>query len=195
MGLDMYLERCKNVVFPYVNADIRGLKESEDENDKRLLEFLKPYIRQRGSDIFQWESLSEEVAYWRKANQIHKWFVDNIQGGEDDCGCYNVSKNQLKELLGICEEINEKAIMQKGKVVNGQRLENDEWVNIYEDGYNIINPEICEELLPTSSGFFFGNTEYNQWYMYDIQQTIEQLKRVIAETDWETETVYYQSSW
>lgn len=195
MGLDMYLERCKKVVFPYINTDLDGLRESEDKNAKRLLEFLKPYIRKRGSDVFQWESLSEEVAYWRKANQIHKWFVDNIQNGEDDCGCYNVSKDQLEELLGICEEINEKAIMQKGRVVNGQTVKDGEWVNIYEDGYNIINPEICEELLPTCRGFFFGGTAYDQWYMDDIQRTIEQLKKIIAETDWETETVYYQSSW
>ena len=25
-------------------------------------------------------------AYWRKANQIHAWFVDNVQQGNDDCG-------------------------------------------------------------------------------------------------------------
>lgn len=194
MGLDMYLERCKSVVFPYINKDIEELKESEKEDDKRLLEFLKPYIRKRGKYI-QWDSISEEVAYWRKANQIHKWFVDNIQDGEDDCDAYEVSKEQLEELLGICKEINDSIILQKGKVVNGQKVEDGKRVNIYEDGYKIANPEICEELLPTCSGFFFGGTEYNQWYMDDIQSTIEQLEKVIEETDWETETVYYQSSW
>ena len=194
MGLDMYLERCKKVVFPYVNKDIEELKESEDENDKILLEFLKPYIRKRGKYI-QWDSLGEEVAYWRKANQIHKWFVENVQGGEDDCRHYAVHKEQLEDLLDICKQIEEKAVMQKGKVVNGQTVKDGEWVNIYEDGYNIINPEICEELLPTQSGFFFGSTAYDQYYMDDIRSTIEQLEEVIAETDWETETVYYRASW
>lgn len=194
MGLDMYLERCKNVVFPYVNKDIEELKESEKEDDKRLLEFLKPYIRKRGKYV-QWDSISEEVAYWRKANQIHAWFVENVQGGEDDCGAYKVDKEQLEDLLDICKQIEENAVMKKGKVVNGQTVKDGEWVNIYEDGYNIINPEICEELLPTCSGFFFGSTEYDQWYMDDITSTIEQLEKVIEETDWETETVYYQASW
>lgn len=194
MGLDMYLERCKNVVFPYVNKDIEDLKESENEDDKRLLEFLKPYIRKRGKYI-QWDSLSEEVAYWRKANQIHRWFVENVQDGEDDCGAYKVDKEELEELLNICKEIEEGAVMKKGQVVNGQTVKDGEWVNIYEDGYNIINPEICEELLPTQGGFFFGSTAYDQWYMDDIISTIEILEKVIAETDWETETVYYQSSW
>ncbi len=29
--------------------------------------------------------IQEEVAYWRKANAIHKWFVENVQDGQDDC--------------------------------------------------------------------------------------------------------------
>ena len=27
-----------------------------------------------------------QIASWRKANAIHKWFVDNVQDGVDDCG-------------------------------------------------------------------------------------------------------------
>ena len=44
------------------------------------------------------ESLTIEVGYWRKANHIHKWFVDNCQDGRDDCGHYHVSCEQLKDL-------------------------------------------------------------------------------------------------
>ena len=40
-------------------------------------------------------------AYWRKANQIHKWFVDNVQGGVDDCGDYYVSHAKLQALLDL----------------------------------------------------------------------------------------------
>lgn len=43
-------------------------------------------------------------AYWRKANQIHKWFVDNVQNGEDDCGDYYVSHEKLKELRETCRK-------------------------------------------------------------------------------------------
>ncbi len=37
-----------------------------------------------------------EVGYWRKANQIHNWFVKNVQGGVDDCGYYGVTKEKLE---------------------------------------------------------------------------------------------------
>ena len=45
------------------------------------------------------------VGYWRKANHIHKWFVDNVQDGEDDCREYDVSIEQLHELRNICFDI------------------------------------------------------------------------------------------
>jgi hypothetical protein len=36
--------------------------------------------------------------YWRKANQIHGWFVKNVQNDNDDCGLYEVSIGQIKKL-------------------------------------------------------------------------------------------------
>ena len=48
-------------------------------------------------------SVEVTCAYWRKANQIHKWFVDNIQGGNDNCGEYYVSQDKLIELLALCK--------------------------------------------------------------------------------------------
>ena len=52
-----------------------------------------------------WEDDGEEVGYWRKANQIHKWFVDNVQDGVDDCGDYKVTKEQLIELHNRCNQV------------------------------------------------------------------------------------------
>jgi hypothetical protein len=49
--------------------------------------------------------LKVEVAYWRKVNAVHKWFVDNVQDGEDDCHEYGVPREKLQELLDICKLI------------------------------------------------------------------------------------------
>jgi len=51
------------------------------------------------------EEITESAMYWRKANHIHKWFVENVQNGEDDCGTYPVSLDQLKDLRDLCEEV------------------------------------------------------------------------------------------
>ena len=49
--------------------------------------------------------ISVELGYWRKANQIHKWFVDNIQNGVDNCASYYVSPEALKDLKKLCEQV------------------------------------------------------------------------------------------
>jgi hypothetical protein len=57
--------------------------------------------------VQDWGSLSVSVQamYWRKVNAIHGWFVRNVQDGEDDCGSYEVSREQLAELRTACERV------------------------------------------------------------------------------------------
>lgn len=48
---------------------------------------------------------AKEIGYWRKANAIHKWFVKNVQKGEDDCRAYFVTTEQLEELLNLVNQV------------------------------------------------------------------------------------------
>lgn len=67
----------------------------------------------------------------------------------------------------------------------------------------ITNQEVAEELLPTQSGFFFGSTDYDEWYLEGIKECKDQLDEAIA--DYEAEIAngvseyaidyYYQASW
>ena len=55
------------------------------------------------------------------------------------------------------------------------------------------NRERAAELLPTASGFFFGNTDYDEWYFQDIETTIQIIDDCLAlPASWEFE---YRSSW
>ncbi len=51
------------------------------------------------------KEVTVELMYWRKANAIHKWFVENIQEGEDNCGNYPVTEEKLHELHTIVCEV------------------------------------------------------------------------------------------
>ena len=52
----------------------------------------------------------------------------------------------------------------------------------------------AQELLPTQSGFFFGSTEYDEWYFDDVKDCLEQMRKFLA--DWEDgETAYVIFSW
>jgi len=57
----------------------------------------------------------------------------------------------------------------------------------------LANKSKAEELLPTQDGFFFGDTEYDQWYYSDLTDTVEILENCLKmDDDWE---FYYDSSW
>lgn len=45
------------------------------------------------------------IGYWRKANQIHGWFVDNVQGGKDECQQSYVEREQLENLRELCFQV------------------------------------------------------------------------------------------
>lgn len=51
------------------------------------------------------KEVTAEIMYWRKANAIHKWFVDNVQDGVDECQKSYVSKEELKNILETCKAV------------------------------------------------------------------------------------------
>ena len=190
MGLDMYLERCDRRAYGFKSIDVYEVKV----NNPNLYNDLKPYLHERGI-YHKWESLFEEVGYWRKANAIHRWFVENVQNDIDDCDRYEVDKEQLEALLSICLEIKNSVRMERGLVRNGEKFVDGEWEPIMEEGEYMINSEVARDLLPTQEGFFFGGTEYDQWYMQDIIDTIDIITKVLETTDFDREMITYCSSW
>lgn len=43
----------------------------------------------------------------------------------------------------------------------------------------LLEPAIAQDVLPTQSGFFFGSTDIDEWYMQDLKSTIEIIDGVI----------------
>jgi hypothetical protein len=134
----------------------------------------------------------EEVGYWRKANQVHAWFVKNVQNGIDECQESKVTREQLQELLAICKKIKAESIMVSGILVNGYSYENGKKIENNQVGNIIFNPAIADELLPTQSGFFFGGADYDEYYMQDIDSTIEILTKTL---EYEDDEFIYRASW
>lgn len=141
-------------------------------------------------------NVSYTVAYWRKANHIHKWFVDNLQNGEDNCQRSYVSREKLNELLSVCHEVVKNSELIAGHYAAGRKYTPETgWEDIYEEGQVIARPEVVAELLPTQEGFFFGGTGYDQWYLEVVKNTISQLEDVLAEYQDKDVDFYYQASW
>lgn len=136
-----------------------------------------------------------QIGYWRKANQIHNWFVANVQKGIDNCGYYRVSCKQIQQLKEACERVVKTANLVPGEICVGYHYENGERVPIIEQGEVIINANEIAAILPTTHGFFFGHTEYDEWYLSQVRETIEILERALNETNFEEEYLVYTSSW
>ena len=107
MGLDMYLRAKK-----YVNkVDWKVLHDNpllDYSSPEAILPEFQSIVETAGLSDLATDVQGTEVAvvcgYWRKSNQIHNWFVNNVQKGVDDCGEYYVSKDKLTELREACRK-------------------------------------------------------------------------------------------
>jgi len=159
MGLDMYLT---------AERYLWGSGDNTDKDVKAAIQKMMPETA--GMEV---KTVSIEAMYWRKANAIHKWFVDTLQEGVDECQTTRLEWDSLVQLRALCQSV-------------------------------LADHSIAPDVLPAGGGFFFGNTEYDEWYFDTLERTVEGIDRIenqlVAETDrsgvpysqWEFK---YQSSW
>ena len=77
MGLDMFLYIKQNEYRSnYVNEGKLELKYPKD---------ITEFIPDPDCELSISRETSYQIGYWRKANHIHKWFVDTCANGVDDC--------------------------------------------------------------------------------------------------------------
>lgn len=158
MGLDMYLDRDVYPSFDYYPS-------SWDKEQGLRLSALPANVFPADVDG-RIEKVTLRIAYWRKANAVHGWFVRNCAGGVDECQRIDVSAEELIELREIA-----------------QRLLDAWGTDEFED--------LADATLPPTTGFFFGRYEYDDWYRQDLLETVEQLKDVQPDEY----GYYYQASW
>ncbi len=151
MGLDMYLT-AKRYLSKY------------NPEDAKLRELVSAIDFGFSGEV---EQVSFEAMYWRKANAIHRWFVNEIQDGVDNCAEYNVGEESLAKLRDICKQV-------------------------------LADPSQADVLLPPQSGFFFGCTEVDEWYLEQLKYTVERLTEILElpeVKDGRNINFYYSSSW
>ena len=150
MGLDMYLT-ARRSFWDYQDEGVGAARV------QALFDELPDDIETSGT------SVSVQFGYWRKANAIHNWFVQNVQGGEDNCQESWLSPDDMQKLLDTVNKV-------------------------------LADTSLVPTLLPTTSGFFFGGTEYDEWYWRNLEYTKRVLEKALdpAMDKW---SFYYQASW
>jgi len=167
MGLDMYLEIRKH----FSGYEFRG-EEEKAAIYKEIIEAAR--MEDLASKESPYTTVSATAVYWRKANAIHKWFVDTLAGGVDECQEIHVPLEKLKELRETCFE----AL----SIPAGMDF-----------------ADHADSVLPATSGFFFGSTDYDEWYVQDLEYTMDSIDRLVESLpddgegwDW---SLVYRASW
>lgn len=176
MGLDMYV----NIRHKDTQSKLDAHEAWENKYSYEEYELLTDEQREeyRNSEPeFDEDMYGNELMYWRKANQIHNWFVKNCQNGVDDCGRYVITVSDLKKLKELCEKI---LMMTEIKQEERPTYPNgwfSEPVYVIQDVRLLTDEGVkfASEHLPSRSGFFFGNTDYDDNYVWALENTIEQI--------------------
>ena len=124
MGLDMYLSRNLKQ-----NGNVLKITPQDEFNNDAFAKLLK-HATQSNEPYLQ-PNISVNIAYWRKANAIHQWFISHCADDVDHCQDIAVDIEDLHELKDTCERI--------------LKAPND--------------IKLMERLLPPQEGFFFGDTD------------------------------------
>jgi hypothetical protein len=169
MGLDQYLNVSQSESNWNFEVNTRG------DNDKyyKILDIMgldKARLEDHPSIKIEYTAI-----YWRKANQIHGWFVNTLGEGVDECQEIYVSREALVQLQSEC-----------AKLLSAKAVLDDEAMK-----------ELAMEVLPPMGGFFFGGYEIDEWYWGDIQHTYDSLTELLDEIpigSW-NHHITYQASW
>ena len=161
MGLDMYLSARK-----YFSKNDYSDRENIKINPEfDIIASIAPKDLTKYSQ-FSGISVSYPIGYWRKANAIHGWFVNELAGGVDECQEIPVPREKLVELRNLCNA----AVSQPAMA--------------------------GDILPPTQGFFFGGYEidEYYMQDLKDTVTMIDHVLSTIPEDNWEWE-IYYQASW
>lgn len=166
MGLDMYLNVSERIESHDYSKGYSETTRTENPKYNTIVETVGMKVR---DNIAASVTVEYTAIYWRKANQIHNWFVSTLANGIDECQRIPVPRDNLVALHDRC-----------GVLLDTR------------------SNELAVDLLPPTSGFFFGSTDIDEWYWQDVEETHKQLTELLDEITEENKWNYsieYQASW
>lgn len=164
-----------------------GVPESELP-DKYTIEYYRQFLTKKsiyveGIGQQTCDSIFEQLARIVKANQIFNWFIKNVMGNNVDQEYYEVTENNLKNLLEVCNKVRDGFTF----------VRTDDY---YGDEYE-VDVKVASELLPfmEERGYFFGPSNYGRVYVKQVVELIDVINQILETTDFEKETVYFNAIW
>lgn len=179
MGLDIYFEK-KNKSYDaekavklekqIANLDKKYNAAKTEEQKKKIMDKLSPLFDEQKNNI---EYI--EVLYFRKVNFLLPFF-----NYEDNCSVIQITKEQVEELIKRCNQVLDFYIE---LTMDDKELDEFELYNNVKD------------ILPTQAGFFFGNTDYNEYYIESVKYVKNDFEDLLNSFDFENEELVMSCWW
>ena len=112
-----------------------------------------------------YKSLYSEAAYFRKVNFLLPYF-----GYEENLSEIVISRCEVEELVDDCK-----------RVLAAKDTDEAE--------------SVADELLPTEEGFFFGNTDYDNWYFNDVREVADKFAEILDTFDFDKNELVMSCWW
>lgn len=129
------------------------------------LKTFSDYIYDRNFKSVQTET-SYQIGYFRKFNALHSYIVKTFADGVDNCQDIILYKEDVEQIKKVLDDVLEANTEEKAK-----------------------------ELLPTQSGFFFGGTDYDEFYFEDVKDAADLMQSFLDNFDFEKYQLVYRASW
>lgn len=111
--------------------------------------------------------ISYQIGYFRKFNALHSYIVKTFANGVDDCQDIILYKEDVEQIKKVLDEV----------------------LNAHQQ------VEKAKELLPTQSGFFFGGTDYDEYYFEEAKVAADLMQKLLDNFDFENYQLIYEASW
>jgi hypothetical protein len=211
MGLDIYGHLYKKTRTRNEGENLRDyISELEEQADKTSMKEAKAAIKKGIADMKKAE----------KENKLFPFVFHDFDYTMKLYFPYDFQRNGLKEATDIktveewAKNINWKTYYKPSdfyfRKVNciyayfQDRLEEEvcevtkeDVIDIKERATKILaahNQETAQELLPTQAGFFFGSTDYDEWYYYDMKEILKEFGELLMR--WKEDDIcFVMMSW
>ena len=205
MGLDVYFYKKKDVRYPgdklqtpefyhrYANDEARM------EMTKLVEELIVKVVNHKGD--FNWEFMHEQIIPLLRL-KYDDWllnYIDPKKGAEEIIRwLFSVhfwrgrimESAYFRKVNFICRYFSEK-LVDESCIVTKAEIE-----DIIERCKKVLaDHSLAKELLPTCDGFFFGSTDYDNWYFKDVEDCQKQMEKLLEDYDETTDVIWVDMSW
>ena len=129
------------------------------------LKTFSDYIYDRNFKSVQTET-RYQIGYFRKFNALHSYIVKTFADGIDNCQDIILYKEDVEQIKKVLDNVLKANTEEKAK-----------------------------DILPTQSGFFFGSTDYDEFYFEDVKDAADLMQNLLDNFDFEKYQVIYEASW